>query len=272
MADLTLQDVFNRITECAKNTDDKIEHSLMGIKNEVTELKNEAENNKIKVTELEKNVEILKQEKLKNNVRISGIPAIKIDPISLVYNICNLLDIEITDDEFVAYKTKTANFIIIQFENYRKKSTFLRKISDKKSIMAEEIFDDVTSNSQIYANDQLTPYFAKLFHLARMAKRDGKIYLTSSRGGKIRIKTKENSPFQFIFCEHDLLQLINNDTQQSNNSASTSTQDNNNNNKSPVTNKHQKRKAEEDNINENSRDKLKKTTNKNIRSKTKTST
>lgn len=265
MAQPTLQDLLNLISECAKTTDSKIEQSFIGITKEVKELKDESDINKIKVIELEKNVELLKQDKIINNVKISGIPITNIDPIALVYNICNLLDIELTDDEFDAYKTKTANFVIIRFESYRKKALFLRKMSDRKSIMTEEIFDNVTSNSQIYACDQLTPYFANLFHLTRMAKKDGKIYAASQRGGKIRIKTNENSPFQFIFSERELTQIIKNE--EINECASTSTINTKNNTKSSMTNKQQKRRAEENIAAENNREKLKKLSDKNIKNK-----
>lgn len=40
--------------------------------------------------------------------------------------------------------------------------------------MTEELFDDTESNSQIYISDQLTPYFAKIFQLARVAKKKEK--------------------------------------------------------------------------------------------------
>lgn len=262
MAQPDIQDVFNLIKQCHHDTNNKIEQSITGIKKEVDNLKDESENNKKKVTDLEKNIEILKQDKLKNNVKISGIPEMNIDPTTLVYNICNILDIELTDDDFVAYKTKTVNFVIIQFESYRKKSLFLRKMFEKKNLMSEEIFNDIKSNNQIYACDQLTPYFGKLYHAARQAKKDGKIHSASSRGGKIRIKITENSPFQFVFSDHEITQLLNNETSSQHNTSTSST-NNKNNSKSIVTSKQHKRKAEERNTTDNNPDKLKKINDKN---------
>lgn len=212
MAQPDIQDVLNLIKQCNQDTNNKIEESVLGIKKDVDYLKDESQNNKKKVNELEKNIEILKQDKLKNNVKISGLPNTNIDPTALTYNICNILDIELTDDDFIAYKTKTANFVIIQFESYRKKSLFLRKMFERKNLMTEEIFNDIKSNEQIYVSDQLTPYFARVFQTVRQAKKDGNIHSASSRGGKIRIKVTENSQFQFVFSEYEINQLVNDET------------------------------------------------------------
>lgn len=119
MAEPTIQDVLNAINERHNQTEKEIETSLQSIKGEIEDIKQETTNNKYRLSELEKNIEILKQDKLKNNIKISGLPNIKFDPKSLVYSICNLIDIELLDDEFNAYQTRNGNFIIVQFDHGR---------------------------------------------------------------------------------------------------------------------------------------------------------
>lgn len=57
--------------------------------------------------------------------------------------------------------------------------------------MVEEVFN-TNSNSQIYLNDHLTPYFTKLHVIARNAKKEGKLSSVSSHGGKIRVRKNAN--------------------------------------------------------------------------------
>lgn len=261
MAEPTIQDVLNAINERHNQTEKKIETSLQCIKGEIEDIKQETTNNKYRLSELEKNIEILKQDKLKNNIKISGLPNIKFDPKSLVYSICNLIDIELLDDEFNAYQTRNGNFIIVQFDNFKKKSLFFKKIIERQSIMAEEVFDNIESNSQIYISDHLTPYFARLFQLARAAKKDGRIHQVSSRGGKIRIKKTEQ--YQFIFSEYDLNEITNGtntepETNTPTNTDNHRTTNNNkyNNSKSDAPTRNNKRRAD---LNTSENDRRKKT-------------
>lgn len=106
--------------------------------------------------------------------------------------------------------------------------------------MVEEVFEAVEkSNSQIYLNDHLSPYFNRLFLIARKAKKDGKLASASSYGGKIRArKSLDDAPIlittekqlQLLIDAHDdnstnsLVQLVNDNmvTQQSTPKPSTS--------------------------------------------------
>lgn len=82
--------------------------------------------------------------------------------------------------------------------------------------MVEEVFN-TKSNSQIYINDHLTPYFNKLYLHARNAKKEGKLASVNSYGGKIRVSiNKDDTPIS-IQCERQLQTLI--DTDMANNSS-----------------------------------------------------
>lgn len=205
----TLSDLMNQLHKNHAETNKHIDDTIGGIKSEINNIRTETKATTQKMTELEKNIEILKQDKLKNNVKISGLPDIKFESEVFVYNLFNTLDIELVDEDFDSYFTKYGNFIIIQFDSYKKKAMLLRKMKEKKGVMTEQIFEGIKSNSQIYVNDQLTPYFGKLLQSARSAMKNGKLLAVSSRGGKIRIKKNEQSPFIFIFNEYELNHTMN---------------------------------------------------------------
>lgn len=251
MAQPTIQNVLDAINMRHDSTENKIEQALQGMRGDIDDIREATQNNTYKLSELEKNIECLKQDRLKNNIKIAGLPDMKFEPKTLMYSLCNLLDIELLDDEFTAYHTRNGNFVIVQFDSYKKKSLLFKKVIEKRTIMTEELFDGTESNSQIYISDQLTPYFAKIFQLARVAKKDAKIHQVSSRGGKIRVKKTERALYEFIFSEYDLNEIINETTSTNTEIMNTSTLTNNhtetnnnkmNNNKSEATAKNNKKR------------------------------
>lgn len=186
-------------------------NSVKLIKNDITSLINTDENHSKRLTTIESEINVLKQEKLKNNVRISGIPHdCDVDILTLVINIASILEVIITPADFIAYKTKTGNFIIVQFNVVNIKHKLLQNMKLRKSLMLEEILD-TSSNSQIYLNDQLTPFYANLFKIARKAKSEGKIFNVSSHGGRIKVKKLSSSHAILINDEYQLNMVINKD-------------------------------------------------------------
>lgn len=138
--------------------------SIKLIKTDITSLIKTDVNHSKRITTIESEINVLKQEKLKNNVRISGIPHdFEVDIPTLVINIASILDVTITPADFIAYKTKAGSFIVVQFNVFNIKHKLLQNMRLRKSLMLEEILD-TSSNSQIYLNDQLTPYYAKSHH------------------------------------------------------------------------------------------------------------
>lgn len=127
----------------------------------------------------------------------------------IVIAIAKALGIELTQTQFTSYAVTNNKFVIAQFHNHKLKQTLINKIRVKKSLMAEEVFGS-NSNSQIYLNDHLTPYYNKLYLLARNAKRDGKLASASSYGGKIRVRVSIDDAPTVIVCESQLNILIGN--------------------------------------------------------------
>lgn len=176
---------------------DKIEHDLQ----------NSANGTNIEGLMLE--IERLKQDKLRNNLRLTGLPPAAFDdPDDLILRITALLDIDIIPSDYSVYADRNKSSIIVCFESHSLKRMMMDNLRKKKTLFVEEIYESIKSNSRVFANDQLAPYFAKLFQCAWRAKNEGHIASASSLGGRIRVKKTENSPLQLIETESQLRNII----------------------------------------------------------------
>lgn len=207
----TMRDLFEVIKKCANKDDINDIKAQITAQNEETSIKiattnkridqvvieNEKTNNKIE--QLEASIEVLKQEQLRNNICISGVPCDIItgtNTSEIIIAIAKTLGVDIAKHNFTSYPVAGNKFIICAMYNARQKQTLLNKIRVRRSLMVEEVFEAVEkSNSQIYLNDHLSPYFNRLFLIARKAKKDGKLASASSYGGKIRArKSLDDAP------------------------------------------------------------------------------
>lgn len=215
----TMSDLFNMMKSCKADTDNIL--GIIAAHTTETNTKIEKITEKVdavstvslqhadKIESLESTVEILKQDQLKNNVCISGIPSSIIENgnvTNLVIQIANTLEVEFNNTHLSAYAIAN-KFVIASFFNIKHKQLMFAKMRAKRSLMVEEVFT-TTSNSQIYLNDHLTPHFNKLFIMARNAKKDGKLTSVSSIGGKIRVRKCENDVPITITLESQLSTLI----------------------------------------------------------------
>lgn len=201
-----IADVKNQIQIYKAETDEKIEI----LSDKVDAVVAESAQNTDRIDWLEANIEILKQDQLKNNVCISGVPPDQVkntDTAEIITKIASKLDINLPRSHFTSYAVANNKFIIVHFHNLKNKQTMLNKIRVKRSLMVEEVFQQ-KSNSQIYLNDHLTPYFNKLYLMARDAKKQGKLSSASSYGGKIRARKNPNDVPIVITSEKQLNALI----------------------------------------------------------------
>lgn len=219
----TMRDLFEVIKKCANKDDINEIKAQITAQNEETSIKIATTNKRIddvvivsektneRIEQLEASMEVLKQDQLRNNICISGVPIAEItntNTSDIIISIAKTLGVEIAKHNFTSYPVAGNKFIIVTMYNSRHKQTLLNKIRVKKSLMVEEVFKNQKSNSQLYLNDHLTPYFNKLFMMARKAKVDGKIASASSYGGKIRArKTLDDAPI-VITNERQLQTLI----------------------------------------------------------------
>lgn len=204
----------DQIATYTRETNDKI-HNL---NKEVQEVKTNNAANTDRIELLEINMELLKQDRLRNNICISGVPVNIINKMNIsdvVVSIGHSLGYEFTGSLFNAYTIAGNRFIIVHFYNLKHKQTLINKIRVKKSLMVEEVFDN-ESNSQIYLNDHLTPYFNQLYLMARTAKKEGKLASATSFGGKIRARKDLNDAPVTITNEKQLIEMIDAETKTSN--------------------------------------------------------
>lgn len=180
-----IEGVNSKLTDYQTKTKEEIDrlHETVEIINVTSNEQGE------RIAKLEGELEMLKQEKIKNNIRITGLPKEwDGNAVSLVIKMCKLVGLKYSNDDFHAYASSNGQFVIASFHNHAYKSKFLNKCKLRKSIMVEEILRNFKSNSQLYVNDHLTPYFSNLFTIAWRAKKEGKLASASSVGGKVRVK------------------------------------------------------------------------------------
>lgn len=222
-AEPSMSDIFNLLQNCASKSDlgeftSQIKVFAKETSTKINSLEARTDRNEHVGTEnsnrieaLEASVECLKQEQLKNNFCISGVPTTLIkdnNTADIVIAIAKTLGVELSSHHFTSYALAKSKLIIVQTYNIRHKQLMLNKIRVKKSLMVEEAFETVKSNSQIYLNDHLTPYFSGLYLMARKAKKDGKIASASSYGGKIRARKSLNDAPVIITTQKQLTELI----------------------------------------------------------------
>lgn len=198
--------VTARIEEYQQQTDEKIEV----IRQQVDTVNDMNNVNANKIEELQATVESLKQEQIKSNICFSGVPANEItenNTAQIVINIAKALNVTLTNNQFTSYAVANKKFIVAHFYNHKCKRDLLMSVRAKRSLMVEEVFT-AKSNSQIYLNDHLTPYFNKLHILAREAKKAGKLATVSSYGGKIRVRKTINEAPIVIMYEAQLQTII----------------------------------------------------------------
>lgn len=188
-----------------------IKDALQTQSNRIDQIENELQN-KCEVNQFEDiaiQIEILKQERLRNNVRLTGLPNIAFEnPTKTIMQIDRLLELRLLPTDVTAYADRNHSSLIVSFNNYVQKRRLLDKMRERRTLLAEEIFTNVRSNSPIYINDQLTPYFASLFKKAWQAKKDKLLVSVSSLGGRIRVKKTATSTIVNIECETDLHNAI----------------------------------------------------------------
>lgn len=227
MAEPTMRDLFNILQNCSSKNDlEAIKSQIVASNNEtIAKVDDIASRTNIiedtqqqhtdKIQMLEISMELLKQEQLKNNICVSGIPPALVNKENstskLIIAIAKTLGIDITASQFTSYAVASNKFVITHFYNMSHKQMIINKIRAKRSLMVEEVFQQGQSNSQIYLNDHLTPYFNKLYLMARNAKKEGKLASASSYGGKIRARKSVEDVPTLITNENQLLALIEDD-------------------------------------------------------------
>lgn len=162
-----------------------------------------------RLDKLEYQIELMNQDRLRNNLRLTGLPPAAFERVeSAVMQIINVLKLNLVPSEFTAYADQSKYSIIVSFDHQTHKRLFMNALRQRKTLLVEEVFPSTQSNSKIYCNDQLTPYFSKLFQSAWQAKREKQIHSASSTGGRIKIRKNENSKLITVESIQHLTEII----------------------------------------------------------------
>lgn len=240
---------------------------MVKLRNTVNEVEAQASVHQDQISLLQANVEVLKQDHLKNNVSIAGIPVDLVDNSNcadIIINIAAKIGVELSKNQFTAHTVANRRFVIVQFYDLKYKQMIINQLRMGKKLIVKEVFANASmNNAQIFVNDHLTPYFNKLYMMARNAKKEGKLYTVSSYNGKIKVRKHSDDLPILITNESQLQLLINMEASDSVNLSSDNSQlVGESNNASTSTRKSDKNKTKDSNS-----DKTNKTTSKRSRVK-----
>lgn len=145
----TLLDVFNLIKSCATKSDiEQLTQKVTTHTNEtakkftklnerVDQIASSSSMNTDRIEQLEVNVELLKQEQLKNNICISGIPSDitqSMDTAEIVIAIANSLGVQLVSSNFNAYTVANNKFIIVHMYNIKNKLLMVSNVRKKRAL------------------------------------------------------------------------------------------------------------------------------------------
>lgn len=217
--------ITDLITKQFEETNKKLESLQTTLQTDIAAIRTDVSQHNDRITSIERDlwsihensqidkikiqIETLKQDRLRNNIRLTSLPPEAFEnPTETVLAIDKVLQLSLILSDFTAYADRHKSSLIIALENYSLKRTFMNTMQQRKSLLVEEVFPSIKSNANIYANDQLTPYFAKLFQTAWQAKKDGKLFSASSLGGRIKVRLSENAPAKLIESLQQLTSLL----------------------------------------------------------------
>lgn len=184
---------------------------IVKLRNTVSEVESKASVHQDQISLLQANVEILKQDHLKNNVSIAGIPVDLVDNSNcaeIIINIAAKIGVELSNHQFTAHTVANRRFVIVQFYDLKYKQMIINQLRMGKKLIVKEVFANASmNNAQIFVNDHLTPYFNKLYMMARNAKKEGKLHTVSSYNGKIKVR-KHSDDLPILITNESQLQLL----------------------------------------------------------------
>ena len=195
---------------------------LESLREEIKELKTQISvimndrNENVKVNEkivaLEKENGHLNQYTRRNNVEISGIPKIFDNKLEeKVVELSNSLGVNVSTNDVEACHRLKGNGsdpkrVIVRFTNrkYAEKLVNVRK--ETENIDLERL--GFPSETKIYINENLCPYFRKIWTKCRKLKAEGEIKYVWTTNGLVKIRKDDTSAMYKIEHENDLTELF----------------------------------------------------------------
>lgn len=144
--------------------------------------------------------ELLKQNFLKQNLTIVGIPReFGNDLNQIIFNIAALLKVKLNRNDIVnAYRINNSKsgLIVVRFERMEIRNELLHIKQQTKITLGDlfEVNDDIIGDQLIYLNPHVTPHFSKMMAKARIAVKEKNIhsYFISTQG--LMIKSSPDGP------------------------------------------------------------------------------
>lgn len=153
------------------------------------------------IVDCQQNNESLKQNNLRQNIRIMGIPTMENEDLSKVFlKICAVLGVKMNKSEFNARRV-AEGIIAVKVNELQLKSRIIRSIRKRKTLLSEEI-GFIGQNTQIFINDHLTPYYSAILKEARKAKFNKQLAAAWTFQNKIFVKSnEEDKPIEIANME-----------------------------------------------------------------------
>lgn len=171
------------------------------------------------ITEMDAQLDCLKQKELENNIVITNLPN-NIDPNDTLSKIlkaldsnikmCDIRDIKMLSKNNFTNNSQTTRIInrnavmLVTFKNISDKVEFMERKKNKKTIFTHEIGLNTPSDQQIFFRDHLTRNKMKLFDDARKIKEKFKLKYLWIKDTSILIRKNDNSKVYNIKSSLDI--------------------------------------------------------------------
>lgn len=157
--------------------------------------------------------ELNKQNALKNNLCLVGIPRTDGENLrGYVNKICTKIGVLCGDDILDVYRVKNvnSNIIIVKIATHATKMKIVTGKKDKKIVLAD-IVQNGSKTVQIFINNQFTPFFSNFNKIGRDAIKQKKINSCWLTKLGFVVKKTETAKQTMIYSEADLIDIINAD-------------------------------------------------------------
>jgi hypothetical protein len=217
----TLENMFTKQFE---NINDKLDKTLQQLQNATKEieqlklinreLKEENKELKERADQMEIEIHHLAQYSRNRNIELHGIPEQQGEKIEeIVIQVGKKLQVDFNNSDFVAHRIGMNNHrkniprpIIVQFDKRKIRDNILK--NGKQSKLSTKDINMQFMDNPLYVNENLSPYFKKLFHQAKQLKTSHGFRYIWIANSKILVKKQEGSKPVCIGSEKDLKKII----------------------------------------------------------------
>lgn len=199
----------------------ELQEDNMKLKNTIREIQEQQTKTTAAMSIIEAQLDELKQDKLTNNVLITGFRDNCFEPTETVQKIftCINADIKNTDIKKINFintnNSKTNNqlsqqrsvvssFIEVEFTNFAAKKLLQDKMKEKGTLFTKEVGLNYQKDHRIYVRDKLTRFRAKLLRDTIIMKNRLQLKYVWVNYQKIHIRKDDNSKTYVIHTKEDL--------------------------------------------------------------------